>query len=116
MAFRQKKKDVTTEHQWKQFVATHAALFQELGVPSWVSDDHSYWQDVISYGYPEQYQERGAISLPRFDLKNAESSQLACFVKLLTLYFEAGFVYYEPEFLKWQDAKAYKQIVERFAP
>jgi hypothetical protein len=106
MGFRRKKEAVTIEHQWKQFVSAHADLLQTAGVPTWVSDDHEYWQDIIYYGYPEQYQERGPSSLPHFSVSEVDPSELTPFVKLLELYFETGFAYLEPEFLKWRDRKA----------
>ncbi|MGI4789150.1 MAG: hypothetical protein ACRYFS_09915 [Janthinobacterium lividum] len=116
MGFRRKKEDVKTEHKWKQFVSNHAVLIQEVGLPLWISDEHDYWQDVVYYGYPEQYYERTPSSIPDFDLTGAKPSELVGFVRLLNLYFEDGFAYYNPEFLKWQDRKAYNQIVARFAP
>lgn len=116
MGFRRKKEDVRPEHKWKQFVSDHAVLMQEVGLPLWISDEHDYWQDVIHYGYPEQYQKCTPSSIPKFDLTGAKRSELVEFVRLLNLYFEDGFAYCNPAFLKWRDRKVYDQIVARFAP
>ncbi len=116
MGFRRKKEDVKTAHRWKQFVSDNATLIQEVGLPLWISDEHDYWQDVIYYGYPEQYQERNPSSVPMFNLTTAKPSELVGFVGLLSLYFEDGFAYCDPEFLKWQDREAHDRIAARFAP
>ena len=116
MGFRRKREDVRTERRWEQFVFSNAILIQEIGLPSWISDEHEYWRDVIHYGYPEQYQEHGPSSVPMFNLTQAVPSELVRFVRLLNLYFDDGFAYCAPEFLKWRDRQAYDQISEQFAP
>lgn len=116
MGFRRKKEDVKIEHKWKQFVSDNAILIQEIGLPLWISDEHDYWQDIIHYGYPEQYQEREPSSMPMFNLTRANPSELTGFVRLLNLYFEDGFAYYDPAFLMWLDRETYDQIAARFAP
>ena len=116
MGFRRRKEEVRTEHKWEQFGSNNAILIQEIGLPMWISDEHDYWQDVIHYGYPEQYQERNPSSVPIFDLTRTKPSELVGFVRLLNLYFEDGFAYRDPAFLKWQDREAYNQVTARYAP
>ena len=115
MGFRRKREEVTTQHKWIQFVSDHVNSFRNLGLPEMVSDDHEYWRDVVYHGYPEQHQQNGPSIIPSCDFTNADSSKMAEFVRLLELYFEAGFAYLDPEFLKWLDRKAYDRIVERHA-
>ncbi len=100
--------ELKTERQkWKKFRTAESKLFESSGLPLEYSRNEKLWIDFLMHGYIDHNPDY--IKYTVHDMNNIEYNN---FVKLVHLYFEYGFEYFEPVAIK--TLGEIKQLREKF--